>query len=119
MKNKFKKKNYKKKITRKERGKGCLSFSSSQIVTTLTLGSRSRQGLAKVRAKSELGSYISCSQECKRVRGNEPPHSQMNSHFGNFSSNGLPNFHRAIVGVKTHWIEKFFISLESSWNVNA
>jgi hypothetical protein len=36
-------------------------------VATLTLGSRPKQGLAKVRAKNEPGSHISCSQECKRV----------------------------------------------------
>jgi hypothetical protein len=35
-------------------------------------------------AKSETGSHISCSWECKRVARNEPPHSQMNSQFGNF-----------------------------------
>jgi hypothetical protein len=27
---------------------------------------------------------------------------------------GVPNLHRAIAGVKTHWIEKFLISLEKS-----
>jgi hypothetical protein len=32
--------------------------------------------------------------------------------------NGLPNLQRAIAGVKTHWIEAFFISLESSWNLD-
>ncbi len=42
------------------------------VVTTLTLGSWPRQGLAKVRAKSEPGSHISCSQECKRMWRNEP-----------------------------------------------
>jgi hypothetical protein len=36
-------------------------------VATLALGSRPRQGLAKVQAKSEPGSHISCSQECKKV----------------------------------------------------
>ncbi len=36
-------------------------------VITLALGSRQRQGFAKVRAKIEPGSHISCSQECKRV----------------------------------------------------
>jgi hypothetical protein len=58
--------------------------SIAQSVTTLALGSRPRQGLAKVWTKSELGSHISCSWKCKRV-----------------------------VGVKTHWIEKLFISLEN------
>jgi hypothetical protein len=71
-------------------------------VATLGLGSRPRQGLAKVRAKSELESHISYSQECKKVRGNEPPHSQVNSHFGSWSPNGLLNFQREIARVKTN-----------------
>jgi len=49
------------------------------FVATLILGSRPRQGLAKVWAKSEFEGHISCSWECKRVGGNEPPNSQMNS----------------------------------------
>jgi hypothetical protein len=46
------------------------------------------------------------------------PHSQMSSHFGSWTPNGLPNFQRAISGVKIHWIEKFLISLKSSWNID-
>ncbi len=38
--------------------------------------------------------------------------------FGNWNPNGLLNFQRVIAGVKTHWIEASFISLESSWNVD-
>jgi len=38
------------------------------IVTTLALGSRPKQGLAKVWGKSEPESHISCSWECKKVR---------------------------------------------------
>jgi hypothetical protein len=49
---------------------------------------------------------------------NEPPHSQMSSHFESWSLNGLLNLHRVIAGVKTHWIEEFLISLESSWNLD-
>jgi len=49
---------------------------------------------------------------------NEPPHSQMKSHFGSWSPDGLPNFKKEIIKVKIHWIEKFFISLERSWNVD-
>jgi hypothetical protein len=30
----------------------------------------------------------------------------------------LMNFQRVITRVKTHWIKKLFISLESSWNLN-
>jgi hypothetical protein len=33
--------------------------------------------------------------------------------------NGLLNLQRAIIGVKTHWMEAFLISLKSSWNVDA
>jgi hypothetical protein len=58
------------------------------------------------------GSHISCSRKCGRVWRNEPPHSQVNSHFGSWNPNGLPNFQRAIIKVKTHWNEEFLISLE-------
>jgi hypothetical protein len=64
----------------------------------------------------KLNSHISCSQECKRVWGNEHSHSQANSHFGSWNFGGFSNFQRMIVGVKTHWIEKFLISLEIFWN---
>ncbi len=39
--------------------------------------------------------------------GNESPHSQVSSHFGNWSLDGLLNFQKAIIGVKTHCIEFF------------
>jgi hypothetical protein len=87
-------------------------------VTTLALGSWPRQGLAKVRAKSEPRSHISCYRKCKRVWRNEPPHSQMSSHFGSWSLNGLSNFQKLIAGVKNHWIEEFLISLKSCRNVD-
>jgi len=44
----------------------------------------------------------------------EPSHSQVNSHFGSWSPGGLPNVQRVIIRVKTQWLEKFFISLESN-----
>jgi hypothetical protein len=47
---------------------------------------------------------------------NEQSHSQMSSHFGNWNPGGLSNLHRTIAGVKTHHIEKLFISLEIYWN---
>jgi len=34
------------------------------------------------------------------------------STLGVWSFGGFPNFQRAIVGVKTQWIEEFFISLK-------
>jgi len=82
-------------------------------VTTLALGLWLRQGLAKVQAKMKPKSHISCSRECKRVRKNELPHSQLSSHCGSWSFDGLLNLQKAISGVKTHWIEKLFIFLET------
>jgi hypothetical protein len=52
------------------------------------------------------------------VWGNEPSHSQGNSHFGKWSPGGLSKLQRAISRVKTQWLVVFFISLESSWNLD-
>jgi len=79
----------------------CITTSSiSLIVATLALGSQPRQGFVKVQAKIEPRSHISCSRECKRVSGNQPSHSQVNSHFRNWCPNGLLNFQRAIARSK-------------------
>jgi hypothetical protein len=74
--------------------------SYSLIVATLTLGSRPRQkGLTRLQAKRKPGSHIACSRECMKVWGNEPSHSQGNSHFGRWSpGGGFPNIQRAIAG---------------------
>jgi hypothetical protein len=95
-----------------------MCFHRSNVVATLVLGSRPRRGLTRVWAKTKRGSHISCSRECKRVWGKEPSHSQMNSHVGSWSPSGLLNLQRAIIGVKTQWFEKFFISFKSYWNVD-
>jgi hypothetical protein len=87
-------------------------------VATLALGSWPRQGITKVQAKCEgrelhfmlLGVW-------ENVR-EWTPHSQVNSHFGNWSHNRLQNFQKMIRGVKTHWIKEFIISLEISWNLD-
>jgi len=50
---------------------------------------------------------------------NEPPHSRVSSHFGSWNFNAFPNFQRAILGVKTHFIETFLTLLEISWNADA
>jgi len=61
-------------------------------ITTLTLGSRPRQGLARVRAKREVrDSHFMFSKVEESVR-NEPSHSQMSSHFENWNLGGLLNF---------------------------
>jgi hypothetical protein len=46
----------------------------SSYVTTLALGSRPRQGFARLRAKREAGSHTTYSRECEKVWGNEPSH---------------------------------------------
>jgi len=43
----------------------------------------------------------------------EPSHTQVNFHFGNWSAGGFLNVQRAIVRVKTQWLEEFCVSLES------
>jgi hypothetical protein len=55
----------------------------------------------------------------KRNPGNEGKCEGMNLHTskgastsGVCSPDGLPNFQKAIVGIKTQWIKKFFIALE-------
>jgi hypothetical protein len=42
----------------------------------------------------------------------------MNSHFESWSPNGFLNLEEAIARVKTHGIDEFLISWESSWNVD-
>jgi hypothetical protein len=47
-----------------------------------------------------------------RECGDGDSHSQVNSYFGSWGLDGLPNLQRVIVKVKTLCIEKLFISLE-------
>jgi hypothetical protein len=42
------------------------------------------------------------------------PHTPREFYFGSWSPNGFPNLQRAIAGIKTQWLEKIFISMESS-----
>jgi hypothetical protein len=46
----------------------------SKTVTTLALGSRPKQGFARLRAKREAGSHTTYSRKCEKVWGNEPSH---------------------------------------------
>jgi hypothetical protein len=87
-------------------------------VSTLALGSQPRQRHGKVQVESATWESHSHSRECDRVWGNEPTHFQVNSHFGNWNPCGLLIFQRVISKVKTHWIEKFLIPLESSWGLD-
>jgi hypothetical protein len=69
----------------------------------LSLGFATKEKkVTRVRAKKSV-------RECE----DEDSHSQVNSHFGNWSPSEFSNFQRAIIQVKTPRIEEFFISLES------
>jgi len=85
------------------------------IIATLILGLRSKQGLVRGRDKRETWKAHLILLGVHGVRKNEPSHSQGNSHLGSWSPKGLPDLQGAIAGVKTHWFEDFFISLESYW----
>ncbi len=81
------------------------------VVATLALGSQPKQRGYKV-AGQEGG------WECKECE-------EMNLHTPKWTPimkvgipNGLPNLQSAIARVKTHWFEKFFISLKSYWTIN-
>jgi hypothetical protein len=57
-------------------------------------------------------------RKCEGVWGSEHSHSHGNSHFRRWSPGGLSKLQRVIAGVKPQCLVAFFISLESSWNVN-
>jgi hypothetical protein len=80
-------------------------------VATLALGSWPRQGLTRLRAKRRPGSE----GKCEGMNLHSPKGA---STLGVWRPSGLPNFQRAIARVKTQWIEEFFISLKSYWNVD-
>jgi hypothetical protein len=56
----------------------CYWMSRATGVATVALGSRPRQGLARLRAKREAW-------EWRKVWGNEPSHSQRSFHFGSWT----------------------------------
>jgi hypothetical protein len=63
------------------------------------------KGLQRCGPKVKLKNQILCSLQCRRVWRNEPTHFQMNSHFGNWNPNGLPNFQKEISRVKIHLLK--------------
>jgi len=68
---------------------------------------RPRQGFVRLRAKRKLGSEGKCEEM--------NPHTLKGaSTLKVWSLDGFPNFYRAIAGVKTQCIEKFFVSMKSS-----
>jgi hypothetical protein len=82
-------------------------------VATLALGLWPKQGVTRLRDKKRLESHITCSQECKECEGTNLHSPKWTPIVGVGLPNGLPNIQNAIAGVKTHWFEEFFISLEN------
>jgi hypothetical protein len=68
-----------------------VDFSAIEYVATLALGSRPRQGLARLPAKRKPRSEIKC-------EGMNPHTPKGASTLGVWSFGGLPNLHRAIIG---------------------
>jgi hypothetical protein len=84
-------------------------------VTTLALGSRSKQRACKVVGQERSPGIMShVPESAKECEGMNPHTHKATPTLGD----GVPNFQREILGVKTQWSEEFFISLESSWNVD-
>jgi hypothetical protein len=87
-------------------------------VATLALGLQPKQGVTRLWAKRKTQESHHMLSECKECEG-------MNLHTPNWTPivgvgvpNGLLNLQSTIVRIKTHRLEKFFISLESYWNVD-
>jgi hypothetical protein len=90
------------------------SLSSNNIfVVTLTYAHNQRKGLQGCELRERLGSHLTCSWECKECEGMNPHTPKWTPIVGVGIPNGLPNLQSAIVGVKTHRLEKFFISLKN------
>jgi hypothetical protein len=62
------------------------------ILTTLTLDSWPRQGLTTLRPKREAQKSHHMLPGVQRMWGNEPSHSQMNSHCGSWSPKWTPKY---------------------------
>ncbi len=75
-----------------------LRHSNIICVMILALGSQPWQGHENLQVESatwESHSH-SHSQECERMRENEPTHSQVDSHFGSWNPYGVSNIQRTI-----------------------
>jgi len=68
------------------------------VVATLALGSRPKQGLARLQAKRKPDSE----RKCEGMNLHTP---KGTSTLGVWNPDGLPNLQKTITGVKTQWIE--------------
>jgi hypothetical protein len=82
----------------------CVCNTFIVYVMTLALGLWSRQEHGMVWADIVIRKSHSHFHECKKMWGNEPTHSQVDSHFESWNLYEVTNIQRAIWGVKIHWI---------------
>jgi hypothetical protein len=69
-----------------------LSTITTLAIATLALGSQPKQGVGRLRAKRETRESLHMLPRVQKVWGNEPSHSQMNSHVGSWSPKRTPKF---------------------------
>ncbi len=67
-------------------------FKCIESVTTLALGSWPKQGLARLWTKREACESHHMLPRVQKMWGNEPSHSQVNSHCGSWSPKWIPKF---------------------------
>ncbi len=70
------------------------------------------------RHRKKHPSTLTCSRECKKCEGMNLHTPKWTPIVGVGVPNGLLNLQSEIAGVKTHRLEKFFILLESYWNID-
>jgi hypothetical protein len=87
-------------------------YGSTNFVTTLALGLWPRQRAWKGEGQKWNPIVTFALMGVWEMWRNELTHSQVGSHFGSWSFNGLLNLLRVIWEVKTHWIKELFIPLE-------
>jgi hypothetical protein len=63
--------------------------------------------------EGSLGVTFHALENARKCEGMNPHTPKGASTLGVWNFGGLLNFQRPITGVKTQWIEKFFISLEN------
>jgi hypothetical protein len=71
------------------------SLQTHICVATLTLGSRPRQGVARLRGKKKIRESHHMLPGVQKVWRNEPSHSQVDSHVGSWTPKWTPKFFRA------------------------
>jgi hypothetical protein len=87
-----------------------LEFLQCVCVATLALGSRPKQGFARLRAKKEAGSCTTYSWECEKLWGNEPSHPKGVPLWGVGVLVDFQIFRGRFQGSKLNFLRSFYIN---------